>query len=85
MTTDLFKDYMDEIIKKRPGALFSPPSLLVMDKAASHSKEGSFVLYCGATVSGRGHRVGQIYREQVFCRPNMHCAHLSANLLLHTL
>ena len=39
MTTDLFKDYMDEIIKKRPGALFSPPSLLVMDKAASHSKD----------------------------------------------
>ena len=39
MTTPLFEQYCEEIIKKRPGAIFSPLSLLIMDKAASHSTD----------------------------------------------
>lgn len=37
MTFPLFEEYVEEIIKKRTGAIFSPPALLLMDKAASHS------------------------------------------------
>ena len=36
MTEDLFNEYLDAVIKKRPGAIFNPSSLLLMDKAASH-------------------------------------------------
>lgn len=36
MTEELFDEYLREVVQKRPGAIFTPPSLLLMDQARSH-------------------------------------------------
>lgn len=36
MTTELFITYLEKIIKKRSGAIFMPPTVVIMDRAASH-------------------------------------------------
>lgn len=39
MTELLFMNYLEEIVKKRTGAIFYPQTLLLMDQAASHKIE----------------------------------------------
>lgn len=36
MTTELFKVYLDKVIKKRVGGIFSPQTLVLLDQATSH-------------------------------------------------
>ena len=36
MTTDPFKVYVEEIVRKRTGGIFAPTTLILLDKAASH-------------------------------------------------
>lgn len=36
MTEELLSVYMDEVIRKRHQAIFSPPTLLIMDSATCH-------------------------------------------------
>jgi hypothetical protein len=36
MTVDLLQQYVDNIVAKRPGALFSAPGLLILDSATCH-------------------------------------------------
>lgn len=39
MTTDLFKVYLEEIVKKRTGGMFLLQTALITDRAASHRVE----------------------------------------------
>lgn len=39
MTTELFKVYMEKIVRRRTGGIFLPQTLLIMDRAASHKVE----------------------------------------------
>lgn len=41
MTTDLYHQWLNEVFSKRHGAMFSVPSLLLVDQARSHKSENA--------------------------------------------
>lgn len=51
MTETLFDEYLDEVFKKRPGALFSPSTLLLMDHATSHKVSIDYFLKAVFTIT----------------------------------
>lgn len=46
MTESLFNEYVDQVIRKRAGAIFNPPTLLLMDHATSHKVIKAKIDFC---------------------------------------
>ena len=46
MTESLFNEYVDQVIRKTAGAIFNPPTLLLMDHATSHKVIKAKIDFC---------------------------------------
>lgn len=46
MTETLFGEYVNQVIRKKTGAIFNPPTLLLMDQATSHKVTVRTIAHC---------------------------------------